>query len=146
MQPLQYAVPVDALEAVADYLPHAILVLVLVTMATRILAHHRHKQEVAEGAESLSRFYPHWAASVVLVLLSFAYMIVHPHGGMVMSVLVLGAFISDFFEFEARNVEARNNMDLERPKAAITSSVLLLLYAAFQSIFFIVKPIWTAIV
>lgn len=146
MQPLQYAVPIDALETVADLLPHVILVLVLVTMGTRMLANHRHKQEAAEGAESISRYYPHWGASVLLILVTFGYMIVHPHAGMVMSVLVVGTFISDFFEFEAREVEARNNMDLDRPNGAIVASVILLMYAAYQSVFFVIQPVWSAIV
>jgi hypothetical protein len=35
---------------------------------------------------------------------------------------------------------------MERPKAALTASLVALLYAGFQSLFFIVEPIWTAIV
>ncbi len=146
MQPLQFAVPIEGLEAVAGVLPLVILVLVLVTMGTRILAHRRHEQEVEEGAESLSRFYPHWGLMVVLVLVSFAYQIVRPHGGLVMSMFVLATLISDFFEFEARNVEARNDMELERPKAAMTATVFLLAYAAYQSLFFLVEPLWNSIV
>ncbi|MFB6096801.1 MAG: hypothetical protein ABEJ74_05385 [Haloferacaceae archaeon] len=146
MQPLQFAVPLDGLESVADVLPHVIFALVLVTMATRMLANRHHRREAADGAESLSRYYPHWAASVLLVLVTFAYMVVHQHAGMIMSALVLGTFISDFFEFEAREVEARNEMAIERPNGAIFASAVLFLYAAFQSVFFIIKPIWTAII
>lgn len=146
MHPLQFAVPIGGLEAVAGILPHVILILVLATMATRILAHRRHEQAVAEGADSLSRFYPHWALMGVLALITFAFQIVRPHGGLIMSVFVLATFISDFFEFEARNVEARNGMELERPKGALTATTILLAYAAYQSLFFLVAPYWSAII
>ncbi|MFW5918443.1 MAG: DUF7313 family protein [Haloferacaceae archaeon] len=146
MQPLQFAIPIEGLEAVAGVLPHIILVFVLVTMATRLLAHRRHEAAIADGAESLSRFYPHWILMGVLTLVSFAYLIVRPHAGIILSMFVLSTFVSDFFEFEARNVEARNGMELERPKAALTSTAFLLLYAAYQSLFFLVAPFWGAIV
>jgi hypothetical protein len=146
MQPLQFAVPLDALEGVADLLPYVILVLVLANAVTRGLAHRKHAKQVENGAESLSRFYPHWAVSVLLLLVSFAFLVVEQHGGFVMSVLVISVFVSDFFEFEARNVEARNGMSLERPKGALTAWGLLLLYALFQSVFFVIAPVWNAII
>jgi hypothetical protein len=37
-------------------------------------------------------------------------------------------------------------MTMERPKAALTASFVALLYASFQSLFFLVEPVWTAIV
>ncbi len=49
-------------------------------------------------------------------------MTLHHHGGMVLSVLVLGAVITDFFEFESRKVEARRDIPLERPKGAIVAA------------------------
>ena len=146
MQPLQFAVPIGGLEAVAEFLPAAVLLLVLGTMATRMLAHKRHERAVSEGAESLDRFYPHWLLMGVLTLVSFAYLIVAPHGGTIMSTLVLSTFIADFFEFEARNVEARNGLELDRPKGALVATAFLLLYALYQSLFFVVAPLWNAIV
>jgi hypothetical protein len=82
----------------------------------------------------------------VLTLVSFAYLIVAPHGGTIMSTLVLSTFIADFFEFEARNVEARNGLELDRPKGALVATAFLLLYALYQSLFFVVAPLWNAIV
>ena len=147
MQPLQFAVPIDALEAVGDVLPYVLLVLVLLNMATRALGHRTHSKQAAEGGEeAVSRFVPHVTMNILLVLASFAYMIVEPHGGMVLTVLVVGMFLTDFFEFESRKVEARNEMRVEPPKGAIGASLIVLLYAAYQSIFFIVAPVWNAIV
>jgi hypothetical protein len=84
--------------------------------------------------------------TVLLVLASFAFLVVAPHGGMVMSVLVLAIFLADFFEFESRKVEARNELEMERPKAAVTASVVALLYAGYQTLFFVIEPVWSAIV
>jgi hypothetical protein len=147
MQPLQFAVPIDALEAVGGILPSVILVLVLLNMATRALGHRTHAKQAAEGGEeAVSRFVPHVVMNIVLILATFAYMVTHPHGGMVLTVLVVGMFLADFFEFEARKVEARNEMSVEPPKSAIGASLVVLLYAAYQSIFFIIAPVWNAIV
>jgi hypothetical protein len=145
MEPLQFLVPVDGLVAVEGVLPYVALVLVLANMVTRLLGHRSHVRQ-AESAGEISRYLPHTATSVALVLASFAYMIVAPHGGMVLSVLVVGTILADFFEFESRKVEVRNDMSLERPKSALTGSVLVLLYAGYQSIFFVVQPIWSAVV
>ena len=148
MHALQFVVPLGALESVADVLPYVVLVLVLANMVTRLLAHRSHVRQADEGDDddALSRYVPHSATNVLLVLASFAYMIVHPHSGMVLSVLVLGMFIADFFEFEARRVEARNEMPIESPKGALGASVLVLLYAAYLSLFFIIAPVWNAII
>jgi hypothetical protein len=146
MHPLQFLVPVGALEAVAGYIPFAVLVLVLVNMATRHRAHGAYRDAVEDGAESLSRYRPHAATNLLLLFVSFTYLVVDPHSGMVTTVLVAGVFLSDFFEFEARNVEARNGLEFERPKAAIAASVLTLLYAAYVSLFFLVKPYWQMVV
>ncbi|MFB6169100.1 MAG: hypothetical protein ABEJ43_09675 [Haloferacaceae archaeon] len=145
MEPLQFLVPVDALVAVEGLLPYVALVFVLANVVTRLLAHRTHVEQ-AESAGEISRYLPHTVSSVALVLASFAYMIVAPHGGMVLSILVVGTFLADFFEFESRKVEVRNNMTLERPKSAITGSLLVLLYAGYQSVFFVIEPIWSAIV
>lgn len=146
MQPLQFLVPIDALAAVEGLLKYAILGLVLVNMVTRIVAHNKHQKQADGDDSDLSRWLPHSVTSVLLILASFAFMVVEPHGGMVMSVLVLGMFLADFFEFEARKVEARNGLAFERPKSAIVASVVVLLYAAFQSLFFLVKDYWNLVV
>lgn len=137
--------PVDALlEPVIGFL---LLGLVVVNMAARGLAFRSHKQEAREGgAEAINRYLPLEATNVLLILGSFYYMTLEYHGGMVLSVLVLGMFISDFFEFEARRVEARRDVDLEPPNSAIAASVLVLLYAGYQSLFFVIEPLWNAIV
>jgi hypothetical protein len=148
MQPLQFLVPLEPIEAVGPFLPAVILALVLANMVTRGLAHRAYRKQAAasEDDEALSMYTPHNATNVLLILTSFAFMIVEPHGGMVMSVLVLGVFITDVFEFESRKVEARNGMEFERPKAAVAASVIALLYAGFQSVFQFVAPFWNAVV
>ena len=84
--------------------------------------------------------------NVLLIVLSFAFMIVEPHGGMVLSVLVIGMVISDFFEYESRRVEARNNLEMDKPNSAIVASVLVIAYASYQALFFLVEPLWRSIV
>ncbi|MFB6220440.1 MAG: hypothetical protein ABEH90_03290 [Halolamina sp.] len=143
---LEFVVPLGALESVAGALPYAILVLLLATFVTRRQAHSNHKEAAREDPEALERYTPHIAVSMLLVLGCFLYMIVHPHGGMVLSVLVLGMVVSDFFEFEARLVEARNGMELEAPKSAIVASLVALLYALYQSLFWVIKGPWEAVV
>lgn len=145
MEPLQFLVPVEGLTAVEGVLPYVVLVFVLANMVTRLLGHRSHVRQ-AEAEGDVSRYVPHVATSIVLVLVSFAYMVVAPHGGMVLSVLVVGTLLADFFEFESRKVEVRNDMRIERPKSALTGSLLVLLYAGYQSVFFVIQPIWSAIV
>jgi hypothetical protein len=146
MQPLQFAVPVGALDALEPYIAHVVLALVVVNMLTRIRAHSVHQRAVDDGAEELSRYFPHSVTTIALVLGSFAFLVIEPHGGMVMSVLAVGLFLTDFFEFESRQVEARNDMTFERPKGAVAASVLALLYAGYQSLFVFVEPLWNAVI
>lgn len=146
MYPSQFLVPLGALEAASPIVLYGLLALALANMGTRLLAHRHHVSQVEEGMEDLERYLPHQVTSLLLVLFAFALMVLHPHGGMVASVLVLGTLAADFFEFEARQVEARNGMTVERPKSALTGSVLVLLYAAYQSVFFVIQPVWSAIV
>jgi hypothetical protein len=149
MQPLQFLVPIDALEGVAPILPFVILVFAVANMVTRILQHNRHESQAEDGDddEALSRWVPHTVTTLGLVLSSFLFLIVEPHGGMVMSVLALAVFVSDFFEYESRRVEARSkSKDLQRPVAAIGASVFALLYAGYQSLFFLIEPLWNAVI
>ncbi|WP_313691579.1 DUF7313 family protein [Halorarum halobium] len=146
--PLQFLVPVGALEAVAGVLPAVIFVVVLVNLLTRYLAQRAYARQAEEGDddEAISRYIPHEVANFALILLAFAMTVVQPHGGLVLATLVVGLFISDFFEFEARRVEARNGMEIESPKGAIFASALVVLYAGFQAFFFLVEPYWGQIV
>jgi hypothetical protein len=122
--------PLDALQGQIDIV---ILALVLVNMVTRFLAQRRYVDQYEDGgAEAISRWIPHEVTNVVLVLAAFYFMTVHHHGGLVTSVLVVGMVIADFFEFESRKVEARRDLSLDRPKAAIGAWMLALLYAIFQ--------------
>lgn len=146
--PLEFLVPLGALESVADVLPFAILAVVLVNVVTRLLAQRSFERAAAEGDddEALSRYLPHEIVNVLLVLLSFAFMVVEPHGGMVLSVLVVGMVISDFFEYESRRVEARNDLEMDKPNSAIVASALVIAYAGYQALFFLVEPLWSSII
>ncbi|MFB6353193.1 MAG: hypothetical protein ABEJ92_03820 [Halobacteriales archaeon] len=136
--------PLDAV--LAPVIEPLLLVLVVANMGTRLLAHRSHVRQAAAGADSLSRYPLHDLANAVLVLASFYYLTVHHHAGLVLSVVVLGTVIADLFEFEGRQVELRQDLGLDRPKAAIAGSVIALAYAAYQSLFFLVKPFWELIV
>mgnify|MGYP006286940227 FL=1 len=144
MQPLSLLGPVDALEPVAGYL---VLALVLVNMGTRWLAFRNYrKQANDEDREEVSRWVPHELTNLLLVLMSFYYLTLHHHAGIVLSTLVLGLFITDFFEVEARSVELRRDVPLDRPKAAMVASLVVFLYAAYISVFFLVKDYWDAVI
>lgn len=145
MTPLEFLVQIKALESVAWVLPYVVLVLVLANLLTRQLAHRNHKR-AAENDEEIDHYTPHVGVSMLLLLASFLFMVFHPHGGMVLSVLVVGMVISDVFEVEARQVEARNDMAIEAPKSAIVASVVVLLYVLFQSLFWVIDGPWKAIV
>lgn len=136
--------PVDTI--VGPYIGYVILALIVVNMAARALENRQHVEQAEEGVDAMSRNALRVATNVLLVVSSFYYLTLHAHGGMVMSVLVLGLVISDVFEYEARLVEARREIEIERPNGAIAASILVLLYAAFQTVFFIVAPIWNAVV
>lgn len=136
--------PIDA--ALAPVIEYLLLVLVVANLGTRLLAHRAHVRQAEAGAESLSRHRLHEASNVVLVLATFYYLTLHHHSGFVLSVIVLGTVLADFFEFESRQVELRQDWDLERPNGAIVGSLLALAYAAFLSLFFLVKDYWELIV
>ena len=137
--------PVDGLlEPVIGFV---LLGLVVVNMATRGLAFRSYRRQARDGgAEAISRYLPLEATNVALILGSFYYLTLEHHAGMVLSVLVLGMFVSDFFEFEARKVEARRDVPLEPPNSSIAASVLVLLYAGYVTLFFVVEPLWNAVI
>jgi hypothetical protein len=123
-----------------------LLALVVLNFVTRKLAHDRHVEQANEGAEAVSRFLPHEATNVLLLVGSFYYMTASYHGGFVLSVLVVGLVLTDFFEFEARKAEARRGVDLERPKGALAAALLVLAYAGYQTFFFLLKGPVSAII
>jgi hypothetical protein len=126
---------------------YILLALVLANFVTRALAHRTHTVQYEEGgAEELSRYPAHVASNVLLVITSFFYMTLAHHGGMAMSVLVLGAVITDFFEFESRKVEARRDIPLERPKGSLVAAALVFMYAGYQSFFWLIQGPWEAVV
>ena len=145
MQPLSLLGPLDALGPFVEYI---VLVLVLVNLGTRWLAHRRYvtQADEADGAKNVDRSLLHETTNMALVLGAFYMATVHYHAGVVMSTLVVGLVLTDFFEFEARQVEARNDMTFERPKGAVAASLLALLYAGYQSLFVFIEPVWNAIV
>jgi len=146
MTPLQFAVPIGALESISGAFPYVILALIVANLLTRHLAYKSYKRAAGEGADTLDRYTPHMAISALAIAASLLYLVIEPHSGMVISALVVGTFVADMFEFEARQVEARNNLEIERPKGAITASVFALLYAAYIALFWVIKGPWEAII
>lgn len=136
--------PIDTV--IGPYIEFLLLGLVVLNMGARAIEYERHVQQAAEGPEAVTRHPIRVATNFLLVIGAFYYTTVHYHGGVVLSMLVVGLFIADIFEYESRMVEARRDIDLERPKGAIAASALVLLYITFQTLFFLVKPIWNAVI
>lgn len=136
--------PIDSL--LGSVMEWILLILVLANLGTRAIANRTHRRQAEISADAISRHNVHQALNVLLVLGAFYYATVHYHAGMVTSVLVLGMVIADFFEFEARKVEARQEMPIERPKGALFVSLLLAAYVAYLTLFFVVEPVWNVIV
>ncbi|EMA50808.1 DUF7313 family protein [Halococcus salifodinae] len=149
MQPLSLFGPIDAVLGSGDnpLILYVLLILVIVNIVTRAIAHRSNVSDAREqGADAIGQHPAHVASTILLILASFYLTTVEVHSGIVLSVLVVGMFITDFFELEALRVEARNDRNLSRPNGAIAASVLVLLYAAFLSVFFVVAPVWNAVV
>ena len=141
MDPLQFLVPLGWLAAAGPALPYAIFVMTIANLATRHLAHRRHVDQ-GEEADSVEAYTPHVFTNVGLVLLSFVFILVAPVRGTILSILVLAMFIADFFELEARNVEARNDMPIEAPKSSIAASLFVLVFASYYALWFLVAGLW----
>lgn len=142
-----YAVfgPLDAV--LAPVIPYVLLVLLLVNMVFRGLEYGQHVDQAAtDGAEGMEQHPGRVGTNFLLMVGSFYYLSVAPHGGMVFSVLFLGVFVTDLFEYESRKVEARQNIPIERPNGAIAASLLSLVYIGYQTLFFAVAPVWNSIV
>jgi len=146
MEPLSLLGPVDTI--FADIIEYVVFALVLVNMGTRWWAYRDYRKQAQsdDHDEELSRNWVHEASNVALVLGSFYLLSLHHHAGIVLSTLVLGLFLTDFFEFEAKEVELRTDEELSSPKGAMTASFVVLLYAGYLSLFFVVEPFWNAIV
>ena len=101
MSILQFAVPIGALDPLAPILPLAILVMLVVNLLTRYIQHqnHRVQAEIAEDDAAIRRFAPHSFTTVGTVVLSLLYLITTPHGGMIMTALVLAVLFTDLFEY-----------------------------------------------
>ncbi len=124
-----------------------LLGLVTVNLLVRALAHRNYVRTAREeGAEAISRSVALDVTNVLIVLGGFYYITIHVHGGVVFTVLALGLMLTDFFEFESRLVEARQEMSLERPKASLFASTFVFLYIAYQSLFFVIRPLWELVV
>ncbi|NHN58255.1 MULTISPECIES: hypothetical protein [Halorussus] len=145
MEPLSLLGPIDVLE---PYVEYVVFALVLVNMGTRWWAYRDYRKQARsdDREEELDRNWLHELSNVVLVLGSFYLLTLHHHAGMVLSSLVLGLFITDFFEFESKEVELRRDEKITSPKGSITASVLVLLYAGYISLFFLVDQWWNAVV
>ncbi|NIB98985.1 hypothetical protein [Halobacterium sp. R2-5] len=136
--------PLDAI--LAPYIEYVVLLMVVLNFVSRRVAHAAHEQQAEDGADAISWHPFHAFTTWGLVLLSFYYLTLHHHSGMVLSILVLSTFIADFFEVEARKVEAREGYDLEAPKGALVAAAFTFLYAAYLSVFFLIKPYWAQVV
>jgi hypothetical protein len=137
--------PVDTV--LGPNIEYVLLALLVVNIGARALEYERIKSQAAEGGADAVRRHPFRVGTNFLLLVgSFYYMTVHHHGGLVFSTIVLGLFLTDLFEFESRKVEARREIDIERPKGAIAASFLAFLYIAYQTLFFVIAPVWNSVV
>ncbi|WP_312909332.1 DUF7313 family protein [Natronosalvus caseinilyticus] len=123
-----------------------LLGLVVANLFVRVLAHHRTVSAAQDdGPEAVSRPVILDVSSFLIVLGGFYYLTVDLHPGVIFTSLAITLLIADFFEFEARLVEARQELPLERPKAAMTASAVALAYIAYQSLFFLLDPFWDSV-
>ena len=144
MQPLSLFGPIDAVLGSGDHplILYALLILAIANVITRAVAHRSNVSDAREqGANAIGQHLFHVASTILLILASFYLMTVELHSGVILSILVVGMFITDFFELEALRVEARNERSLSRPNGAIAASMVVLLYAGFLSVFFVVAPV-----
>lgn len=144
MDPLQFLVPLGWIEVVGPMLPFAILVLALANVVTRHLAYSQHVEQ-AEERDDVDQYVPHTFTNIGLLLVSLLFTLHNITGGAILSVIVLTMVIADLFEFEARNVEARNGMTVEKPKSAIATSALVLVWTAYYTLVAANLPFWEAI-
>lgn len=144
MQPLQFGAIGGALEAA---IPFVVFALAIVNVITRILSHRSHVSQADEyGADGIERSSLHTVSTFALVLATFAYVMVDLHFGVALAAFALTAFIADFFEFEARLVEARTDRPLEAPKAAIGASLFIVVYAGYIVLVELFGAFWSPVI
>ncbi|UPM43745.1 DUF7313 family protein [Halocatena salina] len=137
--------PIDTI--IGPQIEHVLFVLAVVNVIARAVGHRTVvRQAETDGAEAIERHPALVGTNLLLILGAFYYTTLEYHAGVVISTLVLGMALTDFFEFEARKVEVRQELPLERPKGAIAASLLVVLYAGYLSLFFLIRPYWTQIV
>lgn len=136
--------PVDTF--LAPVIEYVLLVLVLANMGARAAEYSQHRRQASEGADAITRHPARVTTTMLLIVLSFYLATVSYEAGIVTSTLVVGMAITDLFEFESRKVEARRDIPLEQPKGAIAASVFVLLYVAYNALFFLVADLWNAVV
>lgn len=137
--------PIDTI--IGPQIEYVLLVLALANVVARAVGHRTVvRQAETGGATAIKRHPALIGTNLLLVLSVFYYTTLHYHAGVVFSTLILGMVLTDFFEFEARKVEARQELPIERPKGAIAASLLVVLYGAYLSLFFLIRPYWTQIV
>ncbi|MDL5360415.1 hypothetical protein [Halalkalicoccus sp. NIPERK01] len=140
MQPLQ----VGAAEAA---IPFVVFALAIANVVTRFLAHRSHVSQADEnGPDGIERSSLHTLTTLALVLATFAYVMVDLHFGVALAAFALTAFIADFFEFEARLVEARTDRPLEPPKSSIGASLFVLVYAGFIVLVTLFGSFWSPVI
>ena len=137
--------PVDTL--LAPVLIYVLLALVLVNIASRALEYRQITDQADDGEadEHVARNSIRVATNFLLVVVSFYFMTVDRHTGMIFSLFAVGLFLADFFEFEARRVEARQGWAIERPWGSIGASMLVLAYVIYQ-ILANLFPFWNAVI
>lgn len=136
--------PVDTY--LAPVFIYVLLALVVVNMASRALEYRQISRQADEdGAEAVSRNGLRVATNFLFVLAAFYFMTVDRHTGMIFSLFAVGVFLADFFEFEARKVEARQGWDVERPWGSISASLLAFTYVVYQ-VLANVFPIWNVVI
>lgn len=137
--------PIDTI--IGPQIEYVLFVLAVVNVGARAVGHRTTvRQAETGGAEAIKRHPVLLGTNLLLVLAVFYYTTLNYHSGIVLSTLVLGMVLSDFFEFEARKVEARQELPIERPKGAMVASLFVLLYAGYLSLFFVIQPYWSQIV
>lgn len=144
MYPLLFG-PVDAV--LAPVIEWVLLGLVAVNLVTRHHLHRTHRRALeSAGADAIRHTRLHMASNLLLVLVTFYFYTLHLHYGTIVSVLVVGLVLTDFFEIESRRVEARTDEPLDLPKAAITLSAILLLYVGYVALYFVIEPLVRVII
>ena len=136
--------PVDTY--LAPVIGYVMLVLIAVNVVARGIEFDRIAAQAEQGAAAMSRHPLRVGTNFLLVVGAFYYLTVERHAGLIIALLVVTLFVTDFFEFEARKVEARQGLEIDRPWSAIGASSVALLYIAYQALFFLVKPYWSQVV